>query len=336
MDKKSIRKIFNVLFSLCLGGGILWWMYREFDFSRVSHVIMEEMDWGMMMFSMVFGITAQLFRGLRWKLALLPIGETTRNSTCIHAVFLSYAASLIIPRAGEFTRCGVLKKYDGVSFAKSIGTVLTERIIDSLIIAFVVAAVLLCQLPTFMKFFATTGAWGHIKDFFAQFTATGYWVTAICLVITAIFLYLAAKKLSTIVAFRKVVKDVWTGIISVKKVSSKWLFMAYTIGIWVSYFLHFYITFFCFDFTANLAINVALVAFVAGTIAVVVPTPNGLGPWHFAVKTVFVLYAVQAVNAETFVLIVHTLQTALIPILAIFSLVCLALRKKNTTTTENA
>ena len=233
-----------------------------------------------------------------------------------------------IPRAGEFTRCGVLKKYDNVSFAKSIGTVVTERIIDSLLIMVVVAAVLLYQLPTFMKFFATTGAWENIRDFFAQFTPTGYWVTAICVVITVGFLFLAIKKISTIVAVKKVIKDVWTGIISVRKVSCKWLFIAYTVGIWLSYFLHFYITFFCFDFTANLGLNVALVAFVAGTIAVIVPTPNGLGPWHFAVKTVFVLYAVQAVNAETFVLIVHSLQTALIPILAFFSIICLSIRKK--------
>ena len=71
----------------------------------------------------------------------------------------------------------------------------------------------------------------------------------------------------------------------------------------------------------------ALVAFVVGSIAVIVPTPNGMGPWHFAVKTIFVLYGVASVNAETFVLIVHTLQTALIPLLGVFSLVCLSLRK---------
>jgi uncharacterized membrane protein YbhN (UPF0104 family) len=60
---------------------------------------------------------------------------------------------------------------------------------------------------------------------------------------------------------------------------------------------------------------------------VIVPTPNGLGPWHFAVKTIFVLYGVAAVNAETFVLIVHSLQTALIPLLGVFSLICLCMRQ---------
>jgi uncharacterized membrane protein YbhN (UPF0104 family) len=113
----------------------------------------------------------------------------------------------------------------------------------------------------------------------------------------------------------------------VKSGRRKWLFILYTLGIWVSYFLHFYITFFCFDFSSDLGLTVALVSFVVGSIAVIVPTPNGMGPWHFAVKTIFVLYGVAAVNAETFVLIVHSLQTALIPLLGVFSLICLGMRQ---------
>ena len=112
------------MLSLALGSGILWWMYRGFDFSRIHDVLFNDMDWGVMMLSMVFGVTAQLFRGLRWQQSLEPLGEHARKSTCIHAVFLSYASSLIIPRIGEVTRCGVLKKYDNVShrqFADFVG-----------------------------------------------------------------------------------------------------------------------------------------------------------------------------------------------------------------------
>lgn len=324
MAKKSIRSTINVVLSLLLGIGILWWMYRGFDFSRIRDVLLHEMNWWYMMLSMVFGVTAQVFRGLRWKQSLEPIGEHPHASTCIHAVFLSYASSLLIPRIGEFTRCGVLSKYDGVSFAKSIGTVVTERIIDSLLILLIVVVVIVSQMGVFIDFYGDTGA--DIGHFFSQFTATGYIVTAICVLITVFFLYWAWKKLSTFVKFRKVINDMASGVKSVSSVRNKWLYLFYTIGIWGSYFLHFYITFFCFESTSHLGLMVALVAFVAGSIAVIVPTPNGLGPWHFAVKTIFVLYGVAAVDAETFVLIVHTLQTALIPLLGIYSLVCLSVR----------
>jgi len=325
LSNRKFRNILNVILSLLLGCGIIWWMYRSFDFSHIRDVLYDEMDWGMMLFSMVFGITAQLFRGLRWQQSLEPLGEHARKSTCIHGVFLSYASSLIIPRIGEVMRCGVLSRYDKVSFAKSIGTVVTERIIDSLLILLIVAIVIISQFGQFMVFFAKTGT--NLSHFFGQFTLTGYIVTGICLVITVIFLYWVWKKMSSYVHFRKIVNDILSGIKSIKSVRRKWLFVAYTLGIWVSYFLHFYITFYCFSFTENLGITIALVAFIVGSIAVIVPTPNGLGPWHFAVKTILVLYGVSAVNGETFVLIVHTLQTALIPVLGLFSLICLGLRK---------
>ena len=48
-----------------------------------------------------FGITAQMFRGWRWKQTLRPINEHPRNSTSIYSIFISYAASLIVPRSGE-------------------------------------------------------------------------------------------------------------------------------------------------------------------------------------------------------------------------------------------
>ena len=52
-----------------------------------------------------------------------------------------------------------------------------------------------------------------------------------------------------------------------------------------------------------------------------VPTPNGAGPWHFAVKTVLMLYGVDGNDGAMFVLIVHTLQTALVALLGIWAAV---------------
>lgn len=116
------------------------------------------------------------------------------------------------------------------------------------------------------------------------------------------------------------------GVLSLKGVKNKPLFAFYTIAIWLSYFLHYWITFRCFSFTEGLGFTAAIVSFIVGSISVIVPTPNGAGPWHFAVKTILVLYGLEATDAVTFVLIVHTVQTALVPLLGIWSLVCLGLK----------
>lgn len=325
MEKKNIiKKAFNILFPIVLGGGILWWMYRNFDFNLLRSTLNGGMNWWWMAFSLVFGVTAQLFRGLRWKQTLEPVGENPRTSTCVHAVFLSYAASLIIPRIGEITRCGVLSKYDGTSFSKSLGTVVTERIIDSLLVLLITAIVFLSQAKVFYNFFEETGT--NLTEWACKFTATGYIVTALCVVALFLLLFIIMRKLTIFARFRETIKEIKEGVMSLKDVKNKTLFTLYTLGIWGSYFLHYYITFFCFDFTMGLGLNVALVSFIVGSIAVIVPTPNGMGPWHFAVKTILVLYGVQETNAETFVIIVHTIQTALIPLLGVYSLMALTKR----------
>lgn len=142
----------KVLFSLLLGGLILYWMYRDFDFKNVGTVLVHEMDWTWMLLSFPFGVLAQMLRGWRWQMSLEPIGEHARASVSVNSIFLSYAVSLVVPRVGEFARCGVLKRYDGVSFTKALGTVVTERIIDSLLLLAITLVTLFFQLRVFDSF----------------------------------------------------------------------------------------------------------------------------------------------------------------------------------------
>ena len=327
-SNKTLKKAINIAIPFVLGGGILWWMYRDTDFKAMENTLLHEMDWGWMLFSLVFGVTAQMFRGMRWKQTLEPIGEHPRMMDCIHAVFLSYASSLVIPRSGELSRCGVLAKYDGVSFLKSLGTVVTERVIDSLLILFITLAVILSQVAIFSSFFDQTGT--NMGDILRGFTTTGYIVTFICLVITVIFLWILMRRFTFMEKLKDMVNKLKEGILSLRGVENKGLFVFYTLAIWASYFLHYWITFQCFDFTENLGFTVAIVSFIVGRISVIVPTPNGAGPWHFAVKTILILYGLADTDAVMFVLIVHTIQTALVPLLGIFSWVALSFRTPHT------
>lgn len=324
--QQKVRKFLNVALPIVLGFGILWWMYRGFDFRRIADTLCGGMRWDWMLFSLVFGVTAQLFRGLRWRLALDPIGEHPRRRDCVWAVFISYAVSLVIPRVGEVVRCGVLSRYDATSFPKAVGTVVTERVIDSALILLMVGATLLLQLNAFVGFFDRTGT--NISGWLNSFSTTGWVVTLLCVALTVAFLWALIRRCAVMGSVRKTLSGVREGALSLRHLHSPLLFLFYTVAIWGSYFLHFYLTFFCFASTAHLGMGTALVAFVVGSIAVIVPTPNGLGPWHFAVKTVLALYGVEAVAAETFVLIVHTVQTALIPLLGMVAALSLGFTRR--------
>ena len=320
--------ILKVLMPLILGGAILYWMYRGEDWQQIRHVMTDEMDWTWMLLSFPFGILAQMFRGWRWKQSLEPIGEHPRTSVSIHSIFLSYAASLLIPRVGEFTRCGVLKRYDNISFPKALGTVVTERAIDSLLVMGITAIVLLLEMSTFGMFFRKTGT--NLHTILHSFSWAGYLVVAICVVAILILLHFLLRKLSIYNKVKATFSNIWQGVMSLRNVRNIPLFVFFTLGIWVSYFLHYYLTFFCFDFTSDLGIGCALVTFIVGSIAVIVPTPNGAGPWHFAVKTMLILYGVVDEHALYFVLIVHTVQTILVIALGIYAWVALSFTKVKT------
>ena len=321
--------ILKVLMPLVLGAGILYWMYRGEDWQTIMHVMTSEMDWTWMLLSFPFGILAQMFRGWRWQQTLEPVDEHPRVSTSIHAIFLSYAASLVIPRVGEFTRCGVLKRYDGVSFPKALGTVVTERAIDSLLVMSITVIVLLLEMSTFGMFFRKTGT--NLHSILQGFSWAGYLVVAICAVAILILLHFLLRKLSIYNKVRATLTGIWQGVVSLKDVRNIPLFVCFTLGIWLSYFLHYYLTFFCFDFTADLGLGCALVTFIVGSIAVIVPTPNGAGPWHFAGKTMLILYGVQDEKALYFVLIVHTVQTMLVVLLGVYAWLALNFTKVKTT-----
>ncbi|MBQ9677760.1 MAG: flippase-like domain-containing protein [Prevotella sp.] len=314
--------ILKVLMPLLLGGAILYWMYRGEGWQQIRHVMTDEMDWTWMLLSFPFGILAQMFRGWRWGQSLEPVGEHPRSSVSIHAIFLSYAASLVIPRVGEFTRCGVLRRYDNVSFPKALGTVVTERAIDSLLVMGITAIVLLLEMSTFGTFFRKTGT--NLHTILHGFSWMGYLVVAICVVAILILLHFLLRKLSIYNKVRATLSSIWQGVISLRNVRNVPLFVCFTLGIWVSYFLHYYLTFFCFDFTADLGLGCALVTFIVGSIAVIVPTPNGAGPWHFAVKTMLILYGVADEHALYFVLIVHTVQTMLVILLGVYAWLALS------------
>lgn len=332
--KRTFSFAAKLILPVVLGGFILYWMYRDFDFKRIQNVMLYDMNWTWMLVSLPFGVTAQIFRGVRWRQTLEPVGEKPRLSTCVYSIFMSYAASLLIPRIGEFTRCGVLSKCDGVSFPKALGTVVTERAIDTLLVMVITGLTLLAQMRIFNSFFSSTGT--SMETILSKFTATGYIVTAICAIAVIVLLHFLLKRLSIYKKVKSTLNSVWQGMASLKGVRNIPLFIALTLGIWISYFLHYYLTFFCFDFTSKLGLMCGVATFVVGSIAVVVPTPNGAGPWHFAVKTMLLLYGatiatgntLTAEEALSFVLIVHTVQTMLVILLGIYASIWTAMAKR--------
>lgn len=322
MKKISIKHIFQVLIPFILSFGIILWIYKDLDFNQVWHVLHTQTDWFWMFVSLCFGVLSHILRGLRWTLALEPLDEYPRKSNAIYAIFTSYAVNLVVPRLGEFTRCGVLSRYDKVSFSKSLGSVVAERFVDSICALIILILAFVLQGQYFMQFFGKTGL--SIPHGDLLFSKT-FWIIMLCLIAVIGLILGILRKLALLDRVRGIFSNIWQGIIALRKISKVGLYLTYTALIWVSYFLHFYLTFYCFPFTEDLGMLAGLALFIVGSFAVIVPTPNGAGPWHFMIITLMVIYGVSAQDAGIFALIVHTIQTFLVVLLGTYGFVALPL-----------
>ena len=85
-----------------------------------------------------FGILSHLSRAYRWKFMIEPMGYSLRLPNSTMAVFATYLINYTIPRAGEISRATILANYEGVPFEKGFGTIVAERIADSLVMLLII------------------------------------------------------------------------------------------------------------------------------------------------------------------------------------------------------
>ncbi|MBR3884556.1 MAG: flippase-like domain-containing protein [Bacteroidaceae bacterium] len=311
--KKILNNIIKTLLPLLLGAFILIWLYRDFDFSKLLEGL-KEMNWWWFLLSIVFIVLSHAIRGWRWKLALSPLGYNPHSTTCVDSIFIAYGANLVIPRIGEVSRCAVLDRYEKVPFVHSLGTVVSERIIDSIMVAGMTIMAIALQWNIFATFFNEANS---NNDNSTSATA-GLAIIIVSLLAVATLLLFLLRKMSIWSKLKSFIARFWEGMTTLAKIKNLKLFILETVGIWFCYFMQFYLCFFCFPFSSNLSIFAAFLMFVAGSIAVIVPTPNGAGPWHFVVASLMMLYGVESDDAQMFALIVHSLQTLIVALLGVY------------------
>ncbi|MGB3546032.1 MAG: lysylphosphatidylglycerol synthase domain-containing protein, partial [Saprospiraceae bacterium] len=90
------------------------------------------------------------------------------------------------------------------------------------------------------------------------------------------------------------------GLRTVARLRRPGLFVLHSINIWLMYFLMTYLCFFSFQPTADLSAEAGLVTFVFGGWGIVIPSPGGMGTYHFLVGSALGLYGVSGENGFSF------------------------------------
>lgn len=327
MDFKSIlRTILKIILPLAFGLLLLWFLYRNLDVTEIWHVIRKGVRYDIILFSLLFGLGANIVRGLRWGLLISSLGERFKMSNVIYAVLGNYAVNLVLPRVGEVWRCGMITKYDKISFSKLLGTLLIDRVSDTIMVGLITMLIFIFNFDFFVHFFAKNPA--LLEGFQSMFNSIWIYVIVILFAAGIWFVFTYMSNFTLVKKARSMLQNVWIGMKTVWYMKHKMRFLLETLLIWGGYFCYFYITFYAFDFTRDLGVSVGLIAFTMSSIGVAVPVQGGIGPWHFMVIATLVCFGVKENDAAAFALVVHTVQTAWTGLCGLFGVVALPLTNK--------
>jgi len=324
--KKVLNTSFKVLIPLLFGGLLLWYLYKDLDISAIWTTVKVGVRYDIILFSLIFGLIANIIRGLRWELLIDSIGEKAKRSNIINAVLGNYALNLVLPRVGEIWRCGAITKYDKIPFTKLFGTLLIDRVCDTLTVGLITLFIFIFNFHFFTSFFARNPA--LMDGFMNMFNSMWIYVTVIIIGLVIWFIFKYMSNFTLVQKAKAMFKNIWIGVKSIMLLKYKGRFILQTVGIWGCYFLYFYTTFYAFDFTRDLGVVVGLIAFTMSSIGVAVPVQGGIGAWHFMVIATLVCFNVNETDAAAFAFVVHTMQTVWTGLCGLVAIIALPLTNK--------
>ncbi|MDR1557351.1 MAG: flippase-like domain-containing protein [Tannerellaceae bacterium] len=324
--KKILNVTIKVFLPFVLGCLLLWFLYGNMNFREIWHIIRRGVRYDIICFSLIFGLAANIIRGYRWGLLIGTLGERFRMKNLIYAVLGNYAINFVLPRVGEVWRCGIITKYEKISFPRLIGTLVIDRVSDTLTVGLITLFIFIFNFGFFKNFFARNPQ--LMIDFPDNYSIL--WLLFACLILAGAiwFTFTRLNHLSLVQKARGLLSNVWQGMKSIWLMERKGLFLLQTLLIWVFYFFYFYITFYAFGFTRDLGLAAGLIAFTMGSIGVAVPIQGGIGPWHFMVIASLICFGVKETDAAAFALLVHTVQSIWVALCGLFGIVALPLTNR--------
>lgn len=321
------KQILKFLMFFVVSVVLFWLVYRDQNWNELGKILKEDVDYTWLGVAMLIGLLSHVVRALRWQLLTASMGYHIRFSNSFMGVMVGYFANIAIPRMGEFTRCGVVNKYENVPFSKLLGTVVTERIIDLVILLGLTLTVVVNQFTKVDLFLSNNKGIG--ENVTSLFSSWKLWALVAFLPVLAFVMWKLFRGTRFYERLKGFLYGLKEGALTVKNVRHKGLFVFYSLLIWFLYFLMFYLCFFCFEFTSSLGAMVGLTVFVLASYGMVAPVQGGIGAWHFMVISALMLYLPHTPEmenlAKTFALLTHTAMTLFYIIVGALCLIILPL-----------
>ena len=324
--QSRISKILKYLISISLAVVLLWFSFRDVEWTDFIAGL-QECRWGFILLSMAAGAFAFWLRALRWRQLLQPIDPAISRITAFNGINIGNISNFVFPRIGEFVRCGVITRRSSATYDKVLGTVVLERGWELLVMLMMLALVVVGGFEKFGNFFIRQ-IWEPIAS---RLDISLWWVLLVLAVcglggIWVIWRFRATNRLCA------KVWGIFTGLLqgfsSCLRMERKWLFFAYTLFIWMVYWLMAATTVWAAPFLDHLTVIDALFLSLVGGLGFAVPVPGGIGAFHFVISLALMgVYDVPMETGIVYATLSHTSQAVTQIIFGLASYAYEAVRK---------
>ena len=311
----------KTILPIALGVFLVWYWYTSTlpeDRQQILFYI-KEADLFWVSISLLLGILGHVSRAIRWNYLLEPLGYKPRLSNNVLIILISYFANLGIPRMGEILRPTALTTYEGVPFEKGLGTIVTERVIDVLMLFSIIAITLFLQTEVILGFLEEGGF-----NLNSLLIMGGIGLIGLSL----FFVFIKKSNHKIAMKIKHIVNGLMDGLLSIFKMKNKLAFVFHTLFIWACYIGMFWVIKYTIPETVGLTLNQLLVAFVAGAIAMMV-TNGGVGLYPILVSKALAVFGISAVSGDAFGWIMWIAQTLMIVVFGAISFLLLPLLNRN-------
>jgi len=283
-----MKKFLGYFLPILLAAFLLWYAYKDKDFGKML-VEFQSASIPAVLATFLTTIAAHWFRALRWNMLFEPIGYKPSKGGSFLAVMSGYFANLLVPRAGEVSRCTIIAASEEIPIQTAIGTVLAERGFDMIMLILIALTAFGLEYETLSNFLA------QLQEKYGSSSAQDPNLKLIffaVIALTAGFIFIFRKillKIPIVIKVLEFVKGLLEGVTSVTKLRNPGLFLLYTVFIWGGYFLTTYISLKMFGFTHDLGFKAAFMLLIAGSFGIVVPVPGAVGgPFQIFVSAALV------------------------------------------------
>lgn len=324
-----MQKVLKYLAFLLLAAILLHFSFRGVKWGDFTDGL-KDCNWWWIAASMAIGIMGFLFRALRWRILLRSINRDVTLRETFDGINIGYITNFVFPRAGEVARCGVIAKSGKVSFEKSLGTVVLERSLDMVCLLLWMFLLLLFTWSEFGAFIDNE----ILQPLKGKFSSMAWPLAILCAAtaLCAVIVWAIRKRLmqnSLVRKLMQIAKGLLDGILTAFRMEEKWMFILYTLLIWLTYWLTSLTTILAFPQTGHLGGTDALFLMIVGGFGWVVPVQGGLGAYHFIVSLALAkVYGIAQATGVVFATISHEAQALVMILCGAASIVSVSLWKK--------